>query len=286
MSKKKLLITLGDSFTEGVGCWDYKLFSTEMITLINDWTIDRGYILYSNSKHFDNVKKSDHKNNFHLRGWPNKLGKKLKFDMVVNMGNSGDSNSAQSKKFYNKYINNELNDWDVSVVWLLTFPDRFSFYTGDGITSYQSADTSPNRLSEYYYKELINLSIHTKYESDIFIELSTNRESVYHINTVETLCKLKGYKLYLFTYDDNVFNSLKNEYTGKSLINNASENPIKPPFGFNDFNSKLCGHFNEDGYEHIAENMKKSLLSMNLELGNNYSNDLKWEWVGQETPYK
>lgn len=282
--KKKLLITLGDSFTEGVGCWDYSLLSEETITYINNWPIDKGSILHnSKSKYIHDIKESEHKNNFHLKGWPNKLGKKLKFDKVVNLGNAGDSNSSQAKKFYQKYINKDLTNWDVCVVWLLTFPGRFSFYMGDGIRSYQLPEDSKNEiLSEYYYKELVNRSISSKYQnqSDYFIELSTNLESNYYLNTVETLCKLKGFSIYSFMYDSDCIDDLKKVCTANSLIDtNPTQHPNRPKYERYG-KSKLCGHFNEDGYEHMANNMYQILCERGIHIGKNENDFIEWEWDG------
>ena len=95
--KPKLLITLGCSWTEGVGCYVPSVYyNASTAVTFND-------IEPLISKYHDKNKK-----NFHEFGWPNRLGKKLAFDKVINLGVGGSSNSTAVKIIYEFIEQNDI----------------------------------------------------------------------------------------------------------------------------------------------------------------------------------
>ena len=77
--KSKILITLGCSYTEGVGCFDVDLMEKYNTTDYN--SLPREQLLIQLDK-------------FHKDGFPNKLGKLLNYDKVINMGLGGSGTSG------------------------------------------------------------------------------------------------------------------------------------------------------------------------------------------------
>ena len=80
--KKKLLITLGCSCTEGVGCYDLSI-NPEKLTYLK---LPPKELRLTRQR-------------FHRLGWPNRVGRKINADKVLNLGVGGSSNSAHLKLF-------------------------------------------------------------------------------------------------------------------------------------------------------------------------------------------
>ena len=85
--KKNLLVTLGCSFTEGVGCYDMENNPTDKVF----WEMDK-------------EEAAIHIPHFHKYGWPNLVGGQLGFDNVLNLGFGGSANSEHVKKFVERVI--------------------------------------------------------------------------------------------------------------------------------------------------------------------------------------
>ena len=140
--KKKLLITLGCSFTEGVGAYDLnKIPSVHRPNNIgNDFVVER-YKLY--------------RPRFHMHSWSRYLQKSLNYDVLINLGLGGSSDSNAIKRFIEVFYENSLSEnYDVLVVWGLTFPERISFYK-DGknvsiLPGYKHGDTNHYSLGVSY----------------------------------------------------------------------------------------------------------------------------------------
>ena len=82
-NKKNLLITLGDSWTEGVGNYEPTALLDYQKNKISQQE------LYSIS---------DKLRYFYKEAWPTFLSEKLDYDLI-NLGQGGDANSATAKKF-------------------------------------------------------------------------------------------------------------------------------------------------------------------------------------------
>ena len=262
--KKKLLITLGCSHTEGLGCWDMSI----------------NYPVRFNSNHrdygnFTHINKS----NFHANGWPNKLGKKLGFDKVINLGLGGASQSSQMKNFVLKYADVYFEEYDVLVVWLLTESMRSSFYKN-------SVDETllPNTINDGYKQELfdsIYKFVSNNGERNVFdTEKDYIREEYVNRKVVKSIAKLKKWNFISFHSKTHEYGELIKEIYGDDKTHCFED------IGFsqeNDKNltSKFCGHFNEDGYEMISNKMfnwiSKNYSYIKSELP---KDEIKWKWHG------
>lgn len=251
--KKKLLITLGDSFTEGVGCYDYtKPEST--YNILNEYQLNR----------------------FHELGWPNRIGKKLNYDKVINLGWGGSSNSAHVKLFVEKILPRNFSDYDVLVIWMLTSPERFSFYSNGQISQFLPSlildGEEGSKLEEAYIYEIKDLQ-----EDSIL-------ETVFYIRCLEQMCQNNSFDLFITSWCDATFiNKIKTRYDSQYFMKSVNNEPIAflPYNKYEIYKSKICGHPNEDGYEQFAINMFESIKKFNPHLiGKNEVEKFEWEWDG------
>ena len=114
--RKDLLITLGDSWTAGEGCYsdeDLADYNNGIIT--RDQMYDRGYASQGPGS------------------WPDTLSTLLNMDLI-NLGVSGYSNSACAKRLINEHDIDYKPQYDnVYVILLLSESSRISFYSNDEI---------------------------------------------------------------------------------------------------------------------------------------------------------
>jgi len=257
MNEKRLLITMGCSFTEGVGCWDMEI--TPETLRAND----RNYHFYSNSE--------QNKKRFHEFGWPNRVGKKLGFDKVVNIGREGDGISAQLKRFTERILdNNQYKDYEITIVFLLPEPARFSFYFDNKIKSFGPYNSHMGIVREY----LFNLK---NSEGDPFLE------QLFYLKLFREMCKSREYDYYLFNlytdeFNEWIINHFNDERYSTRCIDFAH-------YDTDHLMNLICGHFNEDGYELVSENMCEFMLSKDKNIKKDNKN-FEWEWLGDDYSWK
>ena len=225
-TKQNLLITMGCSYTEGVGCYDYNLFTeTE-----------------KNKKKFSNDEVGDlydiHRDNFHKMSWPNRVGKKLGFDKVLNLGVGGGSASGQLKKFMQIYDEERISKYNVTIIWMLSFSSRFSFYSQGWPRDLQMG--ASNKLSKYYTQFLDN------------IENDTTLEQLFYLKCMENVCENKNYNLITVHMDQKTDGLLKFLHKSKTYL---FDDPKSIFFKLNrsKYFSPICNHPNEIGYEMVSE---------------------------------
>lgn len=269
--KPKLLITMGDSNTEGVGCWDPKIIKFPFE--------ENGALNYAANM-----------DRFHKLGWPSRLQVKLRYDRLINLGHGGCSDSFQLKSFIENISENELNNYEVLVIWLMTFSGRFSFYQERKVKSLMANSNNENfpELHRFYmgYLDFIN---------DLTEDCAL--EQLYHIRLFRKLCK--GLNInFLFSSADNyqrifLYNNCSEHFnTSDNLdlyVNNTTYGDVAhlidcktfiPNFiARPDLKSKVCSHPNEQGYEFIAENMFNIIKNNFSYLVNrNHPREFKQEW--------
>jgi len=257
--KKKLLITMGCSFTEGVGCYDVS--NMDELKFYGD--LPKEQFIHQT-------------NNFHKLGWPNRLGKKLGYDKVINLGLGGSSISGQVKQFSEKYLDKDFSEYDVLLVWLLTDPSRISFYSNGMINCIVSNSNEP------IYNEYIKL---------IDITLDTILEQIFYIKMMENICENKGYQLLITPLLKNkLIEQLYSLYVSDYYLTH----PLTSIPGEIISNKKYwCNipegdcHFNEDGYEYMANRMNQIIRDDFPHLVSTKSNnELEWEWDGEPFKWK
>lgn len=265
MSKPRLLITIGDSLTEGTGCYDLELIKKHNITQQDN------YYNYNNPY---NKKFEEFYNNsiegFHELGWPNKLGKKLNYDKVINIGASGSSTSAHLKLFVEKILPKNLSKYDVLVIWMLTDSQRISFYTNGKITGFNAGTELHN--------EYVNTS------SDIFYD--STLETIFYIKCMEEICKNNNFDLLITAFGRPAFNQIRSMYDSKYYMKeNDGELTFLCSLDASQMSS-ICQHPNEFGYEIFSENMFESIQKYNPNFINkNKVNKFEWEWDGAPIQY-
>ena len=241
---------MGCSFTEGVGCWDESKLPTGFSPNHHRYR-DVFYL---------------QKPRFHELGWPNRLGKKLGYDKVINLGLGGSSTSGQVKQFFEKYLDKDFSEYDVLIVWLLPNPNRISFYKDGKIQNI----VHDNTLFPAYIKFLSN-----SYNMDNdFIN-----EQLFYRNIIKTICKFKSYSLVSF----HLFNKDYGELIQEKLGNDTSHSPIlldDNPSDNIQHISPICGHWNENGYELVSNNMFNWINTTHPNLIHNPVNTIEWEWDG------
>jgi len=231
--KKKLLITLGCSLTEGVGCYDPETLPSDMIDVV---THKKGSEVYSMNRE-----------RFHKYSWPSILQKHLNYDLLINLGFGGSSTSGNLKVWFEKYYNKTfINEYDVLVIWLLPEPSRFSFYRDSSIkniipyTRKYFFNTDSYDLGQEYVKFIKN------------IEYDTVLEQIFYLKIFEEHCKFKKYNFLYTTLSSKRFRFFENMYDTTNFMN--FENGILPDYSDNlHMKSIVCDHPNEKGYEYIAK---------------------------------
>jgi hypothetical protein len=263
--KPKLLITLGCSYTEGVGCYDFNYVPKDF--KINHKKFNFNYILNS-SAGYDFYLKS--KDRFHEKAFPNILGKKLGFNKVINLGLAGSSASGNLKVFFEKFYTTNFSDYEVLVFWLLPEPTRTSIYLNKMVHNIMFSEDND------FFKYYINNNAENIIEDIVF-------EQIFLLKSMEMFCKSKNYS-FLFTALNNDFIDIflkefdSTSYLNKSrdfeLLNFPSSADIYEYHSFE-------GHPNEKGYEYLANTIFNSIKEYHSHLiFKNPTNDFTFVWNG------
>lgn len=257
--KKRLLITLGCSFTEGEGCYDFTINPKKLH--YNDLTPIQRELTFES---------------FHKNGWPNKVGRALNFDKVLNLGASGTANSAHLKLFVDKIvpkIEQLKQEYDIFLIWLMTEPSRFSFYTEDRIESYipSEAHRRSNNIENAYVKVMKEFTV------------GPIREQIFLITLSEAL--FKGHGIHpLYTAWNETAHILFNTHYSPYYITNEKHNLYWKAIGRTEY-SGIKGdlHPNEKGYENIANVMVEEIKKSHPHfVGNKPPKEFDWEWDGDK----
>jgi hypothetical protein len=266
--KKKLLITVGCSVTEGWGCFDTSSFNYIPNKKYFEYT-DYGKIIEKNRK------------NFHNNSWPVKLQKKIKYDKLINLGLGGSSTSGQLKMFVEKFYNTDLSKkYDVLVIWLLTHEARISFYS-----NYMNKDVLPHISNETqkvkkFSNEYVEIGqAYINFVNDITYD--SLLEQSFYVKLMDIMCKQKGFN-FLFTAMETkqnkkfveIFSEVFPVESNLYILDNLD---IIPKVNEKEKWSLLaCGHPNELGYEHISNAFYNLIVKHKNYLINN-TNPKKYE---------
>lgn len=243
LTDNKLLITLGDSWTYGVGSYNQELLKKyEKIDIEkNEEVIQK---LYMNSL-------EDFKEN----SWPT-IFSQLNDMKLINLSSGGESNIGQIKKLYEMDII-KLNQkhQHITAIYIPSIPSRLGFYSNGLIESYQVSDTEKSNMTDSH--EIKNHSEFMKYYIDnIVVEFSDlEKELLYCLNSYKYFCEYHNIKWFFgFSYfhPTNIFNSfghidrMLNYYDKSQEIKDYGSYLSSSDFAW-------CGHPNKDGYMKIAK---------------------------------
>lgn len=234
---KTLLITLGCSWTEGVGIYRKNIKNNKI-----EYIFDSEYM--------------------HQNGWPIKVGKKLGFDEVINLGEGKGSHSSQVKKFY-EYINyNDLSDYNILVIFLMTDPVRISFYKNKKIKSYSMSDKDIPLMASY-------LSEIDDTLWDLLLEQK------FYIQTLENICKVKNIDLILSSWNNTYREFIKIHHNSNHLF--KDDFILSPPLKNN---YSHCSHPNINGYDWISNKIVKGIKNNFKKWDFGKVNDtIKYSWI-------
>lgn len=220
MYKKKLLISLGCSFTQGNGIY-------KRIPNIKN--------IKQDTKEFDELESSSNYDMLYL-GWPSQLQELLNIDFLINFGKGGSSNAESVRRLVDSIGNHSFDEYDVTIAFLVTFPHRIGFYKNLQPVTFQFGTP----ISNVYIKEIENGKDFTL-------------DTIFHIKMLSEFCKNRNYKLVCGLLDGEEYDLYKNElkYNEVKIINN----PIPHKFEDSRYHSiiKWDSHPNELGYGIMAK---------------------------------
>lgn len=234
--KKKLLITIGDSFTEGVGCYDPVLLEKY---IKNEITMEDMYI--------------PSQPRYKQYAWPTYVAKNLNYDLI-NLATGGMANSAMAKTLIKNQFDNLLEKYqNVIVILMLSDPGRISFYKQGQVSSIIPNTDVPDDLELYqHYLKFINLP-----------EVDFVMETAFYVKAIESFCRANQYN---FIYGSFVWNIEEmsmfyntNQNIHKYLYKEAPRSLIQLLGKNNNFYA-VCGHPNESGHKLIGNKITKVLL--------------------------
>lgn len=249
--KKRLLITLGCSFTEGSGCYDPKTleeFSGRDLTKLKLKEI--GYLQGKNREWA------------HHHGWPAQLQKLLKYDKLINLAYGGSSNSHAVKAWFEKLSEEDFKNYEVLVVWMMTFSARISFYRDGCIKSMMASLVGGNPENNV----TVDSEARTLYDSYAnflgdYHNVDTNLEATFYLKIIQKICELSGYNFFYINVDktDGIY---VDKFMKHKNINSLNPYLTKlypdVPCIIGDrelkqYVSPICGHPNEEGYALMAD---------------------------------
>lgn len=215
---KKVLITLGCSMTEGFGCYDESLLGD-------------GEILEDGKFNLNNQEPSFHKN-----GWPNRVGKKIGYDEVINLGLAGSGNGYSIRTFMDIIDYKSFKDCEVSVIWLLAEPSRLDTYYENNLTIIGTPHDKKGQWMQQYFE--------SKFSSENFFEdclLETN----FYIKTLKEVCDSRNWNCLIINYLNT---SMPNKKYDWYIEDKGLESDLNNETDI----SNICRHPNESGYEKIS----------------------------------
>ena len=251
VNKKKLLITIGDSYTEGVGCYDE-------IYLNSDISFEK---LTSDIY----IKSTDR---FHEFGYPNELGRLLNYDKVINLASGGFAPLSNVKYFFERHLHQDYSDYEVFIFWLIPSFFRTSFYFQGRIISKMPIGSVTDDFDKEYIKKLMEDGSH---------ELNVTLETVFGIKIMELISKFKNYNFLFTIVDMPLENTLQKVYKSNNFISNFNV--------FDGLDKKddysICLHPNEKGYKKVAKNIYNKIQQDYPHLINkNKVENFEWSWEG------
>lgn len=220
-----LLITVGDSFTEGAGCYLPELLDENNKPLL---------------PHFDMWQRSlPRAKEF---GWPAICSRKLGYDLI-NLGTSGASNSACAKRLIQEeHTKYKTIYTTVKVVFMISDPFRFSFYIKGNVNSYLLNNNNVKQI-----QDVVDWYAETSDVTDQILETS------FYLRTIEHFCNSCGYEFYWGSAFTDITDILPH-YNTSCLHENEFPSFLHYLRRFKDIDTIAhCGHYNELGHELVGK---------------------------------
>lgn len=270
--KKKVLFTLGCSFTEGDGAYpDEPFFEPEGIPL------DGSRRLEIHGGDLQNWYRNTYADHFHQHSWGAQLVRKLGYDKLINLGKCASSTSYQLKLLFDKYWDFDWENHDVLMGIYLTDSIRYSFYSGGAPSTFMCGDPErPWSLSGRYAKIIQNP------------DLDPLLEQLFHVKCLEGFCEARGIKLFIMNYWPREDEWFKEVHKSKHYLEQEVWNPLpfehgggEPQIWDGRYHSPICFHPNKEGYRLMMENIYSKLKEKHPEVlrtdGFNDNPEIIWD---------
>lgn len=244
--KKKMLITLGCSYTEGVGCYEPHLLDN-FGNIKDEVDIATAYKLSLPR--------------FHNEGWPVKLQKLLKYNHLVNLGAGAASNLYTIKhliEFLPQWNTPHVTEnYDVLVIWMMTHFNRQSVYQKGRLHN-----VGPNNISPDI--DFLNAYLSLLSEKDLLLE------NLFALRTVQYICELNNFT-FMYINADTAEGRLIDTYNTKLSLNKHFFQQHPGVLGILHLDEKyrsFCDHPNELGYSIVAQRIFDTINVIHPELVN------------------
>jgi hypothetical protein len=246
--KKKLLITLGDSWTYGIGCGtkEYGTKGRNSFNSDEEWRQHKALISKVEKKY----------------SWPSVCSNLLDSDLI-NLGAPALSNPVLTRQLI--YGNSHVHYKDiydkVIFIFMLTDPYRFGLFTNDGLQSITVRRFPDIDKDLAVYKETNMEEPFFQLYMNKMVPSGARDETIFNLQCVEYFCKSCGYDFYwgtAFTRHQEISLHYKNvesclhynEFDSfKDLILNKHNTDGFSP----------CAHPNEIGYDTMARYIANKL---------------------------
>lgn len=256
--KKRLLITMGCSMTQGVGCYDENDLKSDL-----PWTELMSKIYIKSLPHF------------HEFGWPNKLGNLLNYDKVINLGLGGSAPLTNLKHFFERYLDKDLSDYEVLILWMIPDSSRTSYYFEGRLESRMPFSPFADSFDKEFTKKMLN-------GDPLF---NSSLDVIFAIKVMEQICENKGYSLLLSSTNDTCEEMYRKIYSSKHYLSKERIHPFSVLNNEDDL--APCGHPNKKGYEKVAKFIYSIIENEHPHLINkNHVENFEWEWQGNITHHR
>lgn len=230
------LVTLGCSFSQGDGCYDFSLGDS-----VND---------------FINFRENNMEN-FLNNSIGSNIQEKFGYKKYINYAYAGSSNESQMLLFFNQLPQDDT----VTVIWQITFYHRKFQLHNKGVMD-----------AGLHYKWVVD-SMSEKMEvlkmTDWDVEQDMRFETLLRINLMNEYCEARGWKFLTWTWMSNEYNHLIKMYPKLKHLIIPYENPFDREMGElpKEWISKLPNdpHPNEVGYKIISDGLCDSIVKNNLD---------------------
>lgn len=250
---KKLLITLGDSWTVGVGC-----YTEQFLKLVHNFQKPVDGELY------DQYIIDVNENRFYEFGWPKVCADILNYELL-NLAQAAGSNGLMAKRFIHEDYANLKNIYEkVTVVFLLTDPHRHVLYTNGGtigITTRGFTFTGNEFRQDKFKSKNVSDELYNWYVNEV-VPTGALNETIFNLRCIEYFCKACGYDFYWGTAFTPV-NEILNSYKQDNCLHDDRFSCMAKLIQSNYKNGEgiaPCQHPNEKGYELIGKYIAREIL--------------------------
>lgn len=232
--ESKIIIGLGDSYTQGVGSWSKETYKKHkgridpLKTFSDELTIE----MYHNS-------------------WVHQLCRNHLTDFIpVNLGIAGAGNRAAVKELYlNPNIEFD-NAKEVIVIYMMSGLERFDFVT----RNYTSHSHFYTMWPHPWDPNSTNKNLWQAYADSLWSEQFNVLENILNIREAEIYCQAKNWKLVVTSaFDQRITTDYFLKHAGvenKKLVDSVSWNNFLYPHGMKSFMELLLTH---DGNAHMVD---------------------------------